>query len=125
MKKNLVLFLMTIMSLMTIINAQADDRRTCPVRGNNDIVATIVDGANFSNAEYVSGVTIDLTKPAPEGGIRVVVAAYDSEGNFLDSQVIEISEGETRGWNSNANDRLSWKGSKSGYCIIQNASCQW
>lgn len=122
MKKNLVLFLMTIMSLMTIINAQADDRRTCPVRGNNDIVATITDGANFSNAGYTT-VTIKLTKPAPEDGIQVVVAAYDSEGNFLDSTVIRISEGETFG--NNSFDKLSWEGSKSGYCIIQNASCQW
>ena len=122
MKKNLVLFLMTIMSLMTIINAQADDRRTCPVRGNNDIVATIVDGANFSNTTSTS-VTIDLTKPAPEGGIQVVVAAYDSEGNFLDSETIEITEGKTRSYS--ANQKLSWDGSKSGYCIIQNASCQW
>lgn len=122
MKKNLVLFLMTIMSLMTIINAQADDRRTCPVRGNNDIVATITSGANFSNETYTT-VSIELTKPAPEGGIQVVVAAYDSEGNFLDSKVIRISEGETFGCNSS--DKLSWEGSKSGYCIIQNASCQW
>lgn len=122
MKKNLVLFLMTIMSLMTIINAQADDRRTCPVRGNNDIVATISSGANFSNTTSVY-VYIELTKPAPEGGIRVVVAAYDSEDNFLDSEAIEISEGKTS--SHNANPTLSWEGSKSGYCIIQNASCQW
>lgn len=123
MKKNLVLFLMTIMSLMTIINAQADDRRTCPVRGNNDIVATIVDGANFSNAESVF-VAIELTKPAPEGDIQVVVAAYDSEGNFLDSTVIRISEGKTISANISSYS-LNWEGSKSGYCIIQNASCQW
>ena len=123
MKKNLVLFLMTIMSLMTIINAQADDRRTCPVRGNNDIVATIVGGANFSNVTSVVAI-IELTKPAPEGGIQVVVAAYDSEGNFLDSRVIRFSEGDTISDNSTSYS-LSWDGSKSGYCIIQNASCQW
>ena len=123
MKKNLVLFLMTIMSLMTIINAQADDRRTCPVRGNNDIVATITSGANFSNATSTY-VIIELTKPAPEGGIQVVVAAYDSEGNFLDSEVIKISEGKTYSRSAD-NSSLKWEGSKSGYCIIQNASCQW